>query len=408
MDRSNIHVPALDGIRGLAVLGVMAEHYEIRDWPWRAGWSPVWHAIQLGGIGVDLFFVLSGFLITGILLDTRSRSHYFRTFMLRRALRIFPLYYVALVIIFVLVPLALPAQFPDTPGAVQVWYWSYLANFLLAGWGWASGALLGAHFWSLAVEEQFYLFWPLLVWLCSRRALTLACAVCVLGALALRMWAFDLGEDHLVSYTLMPMQMDNLAIGALGALAIRSDRARIALGQIVLPATLVLGLCALLLEQHQHWAIHTDFVAATFGHSLWAMFFGALVFLGATLPRERVLTRLLAARGLRTLGKYSYGLYVWHYIVLNILRSMGFSAAAAVSTANSEVFGHTAFIGVNFLLTASMAALSWHCLEEPVLSLRFRISKASAADPATDLPEDDAGDPNAGQNERRLDARTLG
>jgi peptidoglycan/LPS O-acetylase OafA/YrhL len=383
MNRSKIHVPALDGIRGLAVLGVMAEHYEIRDWPWRAGWSPVWHGIQLGGIGVDLFFVLSGFLITGILLDTRSRSDYFRTFMLRRALRIFPLYYVALVIIFVLVPLALPTQFPGTPAAVQIWYWSYLANFLLAGWGWAAGAPLGAHFWSLAVEEQFYLFWPLLVWLCSRRTLAVVCAVCVLGALPLRMWAFDLGRDHLASYTLMPMQMDNLAIGALGALAIRSDRARLALGRIAPAATLVLGLCALWLEQRRHWALHEDFVSATYGHSLWAMFFGALVFLGATLPRERLLTRLLAAPGLRTLGKYSYGLYVWHYIVLNVLRSMGFTAAAAVSTANSQVLGHTAFIGVNFLLTAGMAALSWHCLERPALALRDRMPATPAADTAT-------------------------
>jgi peptidoglycan/LPS O-acetylase OafA/YrhL len=124
---------------------VIAHHYEIRDWTWRAGWSPR-HAIQLGGLGVDLFFVLSGFLITGILLDTRSRSEYFRTFMLRRTLRIFALYYAALVVILVLVPLTLPAQFPGTPGAVQVWYWGYLANFLLAAKGWGASAALGAHF----------------------------------------------------------------------------------------------------------------------------------------------------------------------------------------------------------------------------------------------------------------------
>jgi peptidoglycan/LPS O-acetylase OafA/YrhL len=118
----------------------------------------------------------------------------------------------------VLVPLALPAQFPGTPGTVQVWYWTYVANFKLAAGGWAAGAPLGAHFWSLAVEEQFYLFWPLLVWLCSRRTLALVCAACALGALPLRMWAFDLGPDNIASYTLMPMQIDNLAIGALAPL----------------------------------------------------------------------------------------------------------------------------------------------------------------------------------------------
>jgi peptidoglycan/LPS O-acetylase OafA/YrhL len=117
---------------------------------------------------------------------------------------------------------------------------------------------------------------------------------------------------------------------------------------------------ALCLELHQHWALHTDFVAATYGHSLWAIFFGALVFLGATLPRERLLTRLLTTQGLRTIGKYSYGLYVWHYIVLNVLRSVGFTAATAVGVANSQLLGHTLFVGVNFLLTAGAAALSWH------------------------------------------------
>jgi peptidoglycan/LPS O-acetylase OafA/YrhL len=109
------------------------------------------------------------------------------------------------------------------------------------------------------------------------------------------------------------------------------------------------------------------------------MFFGALVFLGATLPRERLLTRLLTMQGLRTLGKYSYGLYVWHYIVLNVLRSV-VTAAAAVSAAGSQMLGHTAFIGINFLLTGGMAALSWHCLEKPALSLRDRMPTASAAD----------------------------
>jgi peptidoglycan/LPS O-acetylase OafA/YrhL len=108
-----------------------------------------------------------------------------------------------------------------------------------------------------------------------------------------------------------------------------------------------------------------------------------VVFLGATLPRERLLTRLLAARGLRTIGKYSYGLYVWHYVVLNVLRSMSFTVAAAVSTMNSQVLGHTAFIGVNFLLTAGMAALSWHSLERPALALRDRMPATPAADTAT-------------------------
>jgi peptidoglycan/LPS O-acetylase OafA/YrhL len=204
----------------------------------------------------------------------------------------------------------------------------------------------------------------------------------VLGALALRICAFDLGVDHLVNFTLMPMQMDNLAIGAVGALAVRSDRARNALGRVALPATFALGSSALWLEQRQHWALHMDFVAATYGHSLWSMFFGALVFLGATLPRERLLTRLLTSQGLRTLGKYSYGLYVWHYIVLTVLRSMGFTAATAVGVANSQSLGHTLFIGVNFLLAAGAAALSWRYLEKPALALRDRIPTAAAANTA--------------------------
>src|SRR5207253_816164 len=119
--------------------------------------------------------------------------------------------------------------------------------------------------------------------------------------------------------------------------------------------------------------LHTDFVSATYGHSLWAMFFGALVLLGATQPRDRLLIRLLAHPALRIFGKYGYGLYVWHYIVLSVLRSVGFTAAAAVSAANSQAVGHAAFIGVNFLLTACMTALSWCYLEKPALALRDRM-----------------------------------
>jgi peptidoglycan/LPS O-acetylase OafA/YrhL len=157
-------VPVLDGLRGLAILLVMLHHFFQNYVP-----EPVWidrlvfGLMGCGWFGVDLFFVLSGFLITGILYDAKGADRYFLNFYARRTLRIFPLYYAVLVLLFVLlprVPHPLAADYVSDSAPDQLWFWLYLTNFRIAlNGGWYSH-LVPSVFWSLAIEEQFYVLYP--------------------------------------------------------------------------------------------------------------------------------------------------------------------------------------------------------------------------------------------------------
>jgi len=161
------YIPALDGLRALAILLVIPHNLDILSAPYRAVEVPPVTVMHAGWIGVQLFFVLSGFLITGNLLDTRGSANYYRAFIGRRALRILPLYYGVLLVTFVLVPLlgSMPEKLQET-APNQVWLWTFLLNWsapyghTVVGFG---------HFWSLAVEEQFYLLWPFVVARCGPR-----------------------------------------------------------------------------------------------------------------------------------------------------------------------------------------------------------------------------------------------
>ena len=168
-------IPALDGLRGIAIAAVMVFHFTLygpysnalmRGLP---AIGPALHLAMAGWGGVDLFFVLSGYLITAILLRTKAAPGYFRRFYARRVLRIFPLYY-----LFLAVGIALSSRLPpawSAEGSWQLWLWTYLTNFKIGSAGWSSVPRAYEHFWSLAVEEQFYLLWPLLVFKLDERRL---------------------------------------------------------------------------------------------------------------------------------------------------------------------------------------------------------------------------------------------
>ena len=213
---AEFHIPELDGIRAIAVWMVILGHMQ-------GGWAmPAFvketppHFVRValghGWLGVDLFFVLSGFLITGILLDSREKPHYFRNFYMRRFLRIMPLYYTVIVICALLYPhdrhyLLLSAAF--------------LANFYYA-FGLEQPHGSGV-FWLLAVEEHFYLVWPLLVKICNRRTLTLIALALVAGIPFVRVWALHAGfdrENEIYAYTWT--RCDGLALGALMAIWVRT------------------------------------------------------------------------------------------------------------------------------------------------------------------------------------------
>ena len=175
-------VEALDGIRGVAVLLVMIGHGVVfGGFSTRSGWDAVFNAgAKTGWVGVDLFFVLSGFLITGILFDTRGSEHYFRTFYVRRFLRIVPVYY-AVLLLYCLWGHALidAAESPELSWNGLAWAATYLSNYPTGLHGWGVLPHPVRHLWSLAIEEQFYLLWPLLVYRVDARRLMTICLVAV-------------------------------------------------------------------------------------------------------------------------------------------------------------------------------------------------------------------------------------
>src|SRR5437588_9009399 len=182
------YIPALDGLRGLAILLVMGYHFgQDADGGGTALGPFLSPVFGVGYHGVDLFFVLSGFLITGILLDMKDRPRYFRNFYIRRILRIFPLYYAVLFCLLVLLPLLVtPPVFPFAEAQRrQAWLWLYASNIYHAWTG--HWRLTGfSHLWSLAVEEHFYLIWPVVIFFCRARGALVVSAACLVASLACR------------------------------------------------------------------------------------------------------------------------------------------------------------------------------------------------------------------------------
>src|SRR6266550_2788258 len=187
-DRATLssRIASLDGLRGCAILLVLLFHFTARaPYPTDHASIRLQSVFDLGWSGVDLFFVLSGFLITGLLIDAKGSAGYFKVFYARRALRILPLYYGTLVVMFVLPYLLTSVMNPTyiTPFRDQIWYWGYLQNYHYLTNAWSD---IAGPFWTLAIEEQFYLVWPLVVLLLSRKHLLRLCFAVIVGALLYR------------------------------------------------------------------------------------------------------------------------------------------------------------------------------------------------------------------------------
>ena len=373
--RARRHVPELDGVRGLAIVLVMALHFVNNQIvPTSMLERIAVKASNYGLWGVDLFFVLSGFLITGILADDRGRPGYFTNFFARRSLRIFPLYYGVLLILTVLVPAwALAAIDPELLDVRERswWLWLYLTNVYLAPQATFSIPYV-SHFWSLAVEEHFYLVWPVVIWWLSNQSARLACVVLGLGAFALRVYYTATAPDQLYAGVLTQCRVDALLTGAWFALVARdgAGQTRARTQQLIwLGGATVVALTLFHAVSHRGEAL-----VLPLRTSALALFFGALIYTAAYHDGWTLLKAGLRLAWLRDLGRYSYGLYVFHGIVAYGMHRHGaavyFGGLTPVSVVNS-----LAMVAFGVSLSYALARASYHGFEQPFLLLKGRFGR---------------------------------
>ncbi len=352
------HFMALDGLRGLSVTLVFLFHasrfFGAEEWHHHA---VVKFVIDRGLFGVDVFFVLSGFLITGILLKARGATNYYAVFYKRRALRIFPVYYVAVMLTFALVR---PGGYPYG-WHLQIWYWLNLSNWYAA---------LYAHpvsltqFWTLAIEEQFYLLWPFLVRSLTTRRLCLICACMLPLQYGLRLLPAVLRfNERFPEFTYRTLFLHSEAIfaGALLALLMRGRQFPPRWLRALRVSVVLFGIATLTSTLEYYRNTRMIYAAQ---NTLWAVFSSLLIALIVVSP-SGWLSRGLSTRVLRKLGRYSYCIYVNHIAVILLCGS--FLLHHRVPHPRLFFFP---LVGVVFLLSVGIAALSWRWFEEPILSLK--------------------------------------
>lgn len=345
--------PQLDSLRAFAIGIVIIEHF-----------LPVARVIPadyitLGFVGVRLFFVLSGFLITGILLRARGEKHAFRRFYYRRFLRIFPIYYLTLAVGFAVSPLM---------RREALWLVTYAGNFVFA----TRSLEPASHFWTLAVEEQFYLIWPVLILLLPYRYLLKLMIGTIAVAVVFRFIAYGMGQQGAAGVWLFGC-LDSLGLGGLLAYIENDPRLR-GRTNLFLRWCLITG------------AVITSALTALYVLKVGLVLITAFLCLGASLIFVVLVAR--AARGMQGrvktvlefapiiyVGRISYGLYIYHYFMPKITR--------VIWGAPSGVGGVLTSVGIATFLTFTAAIASWHFIEKPISRLKARPIKNKSGTPAT-------------------------
>lgn len=367
------HLPALDGLRGLAVISVVWHNSALTGPGFGHGLGPELLGLfsNMGWLGVQLFFVLSGFLITGILLDGKGAPQQLRNFYMRRMLRIFPIYYAVLIVAFIVLPaLGRSPSWSVANRSSEIWYWTYLVNWIIPIEGGGGGL---SHFWSLAVEEQFYLLWPFAVIALQRRALVRLCLGLIVSAPILRalLIHYDFEFAKWAAYEFTFARWDALGMGALLALIVR-DRAWLqrTLARTPLLLGSVLAYVAIYTVLNHNFAPVEQGIAAL-NQSVAAVLFALLLLFGILPMRPAALRwqRVLDRPFLRHVGKYSYGIYVLHFpIVVGCVPFWEgvFARFQQVHPALDNVARVLAVAVSSYLL----ARCSWVVVERPFLNLK--------------------------------------
>lgn len=348
-----IYYPGLDALRGIAILSVLLYHY--------------FSFFRVGWMGVDLFFVLSGFLITNILIRAKKSNHYFRNFFARRILRIFPLYFSVLIIFFLAAPLFFTQKDPNSTYNYyienQFWFWAFFENWLFIFKGRPPEPYL-IHFWSLAVEEQFYLVWPLLIYsikeLTTLRKILLAI---LFVALLLRCIFWYIPTTmHQFNYYGTLTRIDTLSAGALLAVLINK-------GKTISKIWISIFFAAFGILCVASWMFYKNFdhyngAFATWGYTAIALFFMGLCYIAVN-------EKLWIAQWtfLKFAGRISFGLYVFHLPVFMVLSSV-LNPYFQVHFSNDLAQVLVAFVSLAVTFMVSYFSYKW--FELPILKMKSK------------------------------------
>jgi len=367
------HMPALDGVRGLAVLMVLLLHFVGGMVPTNEIEHAVAGVTSYGGYGVELFFVLSGFLITGILYDSRNKAGYFKNFYMRRFLRIFPLYYGVLALVFQVAPLVQALRGPalDFLREHQAWAWLYGVNVFIASRGEWSFSYLD-HFWSLSIEEHFYFVWPLVVWALGKnpRRLMAVSLSASLGAMLARFVGSALGLSWWTTYVLTPFRLDGLALGSfLAILGRQPGGTALIVRQLPRVAAGAAALVAATFAWTRLVTKHGLQYVLPLRASLVLVLLAALLMWALVAPVETMTSRFFRNRAMVFLGTYSYGIYVYHHFLsyylvthrteFTLARWLGSHGAAVALQAS-----------LGMALAIGVAWVSYEAFEKPILGLK--------------------------------------
>ncbi|MDA0921347.1 MAG: acyltransferase [Planctomycetota bacterium] len=325
-------------------------------------WEQIWlGAVSAGWSGVDLFFVLSGFLITSILIEARGELHYFRNFFMRRILRIFPLYFGSLLLLFSLL----------NGAELRIWYFLFAQNWVPVFDGTYQPMALQP-FWSLAVEEQFYLVWPVIICVLKPNHLPIFCMVTTAVAFAARCVASFYSVDPWIIATVTPFRLDALALGALVA-SWRSGADQDRLRKVA-PIACLVAFTGLTLITVVEAGYHMNGKwSQTVGYTLFAMLCASLIALiVAKHPVTRLPRRFLQSQSLRHFGHRSYAIYVIHmplFVFMNNVSRRQLAAGDETGTADIQCY----FFAV--VVSLILAEVSWHLFENPFLKLKCRFPR---------------------------------
>jgi len=368
-------IRALDGLRGLAILLVIVWHYLVAGNQADPGSLHQFfnRTFSFAWAGVDLFFVLSGFLIGGILIDRRGSDDYFSRFWLRRFARLMPLY----LIVIGLYILALPAAgffYParelwlfDDAGKIPLWsFLLYVQNFYMAeansfGPNWLSAT------WSLAVEEQFYLLAPLFLRFVPLRLLPGLLVALTVAALFIRNAYLGAGGSVVGSYVLLATRWEGLLVGILVAFYYRKPAVRAwlkghPLWLMTALGILLAGLAWLIMDRQQ---LHSPFMME-FGYSYLPLVAAAVLLVALSVDWP-VVKRVFVNSALVELGVISYGVYLLHQPVHGLV-SLAMLGQRQQLHAPRDLIVALA----SFALTVAIASLSWRYIEKPVIDLAHR------------------------------------